>query len=165
MHQYYGNPVQQSAETRTFVGSNIKDRVCIRQVLCIAKPRDGCPGHGVFRRTCPSEDTKLFTLSGLGFCFLGQSFRSLLLILAPKKLRLSPTLKKTLHARVVAGCIDNVIRQVDQQLREASFGGSVIAQNGRKCGIAQRLGQALAKGFSCSGIITESQKAAYDVFE
>lgn len=49
-----------------------------------------------------------------------------------------------------------VVRQVDEELGEASLGRGIVPENSREGCIAQGLGKALAERFPCSGIVTEA---------
>lgn len=61
--------------------------------------------------------------------------------------------------------VNDSIREVDEELGEAALGGRIVSQHGRKGGIAERLRKALAKGFPCSSVITQSQEAAHNVLQ
>lgn len=50
----------------------------------------------------------------------------------------------------------HIVRQINEKLGKASLGCCVISQNGRERGVTKRLGQALAKSLTGTGIITES---------
>lgn len=52
--------------------------------------------------------------------------------------------------------VDNVVREVDKELSKAALGGGVVAQNRRECCVSEGLGEALAKSFAGSGVVTES---------
>lgn len=78
----------------------------------------------------------------------------------PYVISVSPALSKTkrsLDSRMAAGRFYNIIGQVDQQLSEAAFRGSIVAKYGGEGGIAERLGEALPEGFAGSGVIAESR--------
>lgn len=60
------------------------------------------------------------------------------------------------NARITG--VDDVIGEVDEKLRQTAFSSRVIAQNRRKCSIAERFGEALAQGLASSGIITQAER-------
>lgn len=47
-------------------------------------------------------------------------------------------------------------RQVEEQLGQTAFGGSVVSQDGGEGGITERLGKTLAKGFTSAGVVGEA---------
>lgn len=48
-----------------------------------------------------------------------------------------------MHQLLVVGSIDNVVGEIDQQLREAPFGGRIVSKHGRESRIPEGLGKAL----------------------
>lgn len=92
---------------------------------------------------------------------------------APKKKKKTPFRRKSVSCRSskkhvslrflhrtsgsdsVVGIV-GIIGEVDEQLREAAFGGCVVPQDRGECCIAQRLGKALSKGFASTVVIAQS---------
>jgi hypothetical protein len=54
--------------------------------------------------------------------------------------------------------VNHVVREVDEELSEASLGCSIVTENGREGCIPEGFGETLAKSFTCSGIIAESER-------
>ena len=63
-------------------------------------------------------------------------------------------LQKSEAVRVV---IDNAVGEVDQQLREATLCCGVVTKNGRECGVAKWLWEALAESFAGAGVVAEAR--------
>jgi hypothetical protein len=60
------------------------------------------------------------------------------------------------HDLLVLGGICDIVREVDEELCETAFGSRIIAKDRGKGGIAKRLGQALAKSFARTSIVTQT---------
>jgi hypothetical protein len=52
--------------------------------------------------------------------------------------------------------VDNLVRKRKQQLCQTTLSRGIITQDRREGGIPKRFGQALAKGLTSSGVITET---------
>lgn len=52
--------------------------------------------------------------------------------------------------------VNHVVREVDEELSEASLGCSIVTEHRREGRIPEGLRETLAKSFSCSGVIAES---------
>lgn len=65
------------------------------------------------------------------------------------------SLHRTSGRNSVVGIV-GIIREIDEQLREATLSGCVVPQDRREGCIAQRLGKALPKGFTSTVVITQS---------
>lgn len=67
--------------------------------------------------------------------------------------------KKIIFRSHVGNCtrvvLDHIVGEVDQKLSEAPLSCCIIAENGRKCGVAERLGETLSQCFTGAGIVTE----------
>ena len=60
-----------------------------------------------------------------------------------------------LHGRRCS--IGYIVRQVDQELGQAAFGGCVVAENGREGGIAEGLRQTLSQSLAGPAVVTQSR--------
>lgn len=60
-----------------------------------------------------------------------------------------------MHELLVVRGID-VVREVDEELCEATLGCSVIAEDRGESSIAERLGEALAQSFASASVITQT---------
>ena len=54
---------------------------------------------------------------------------------------------------LVIGGLDNIVREIDEELRQATLGGGIVAQDGGKGRVAQRFRQALAQRFASAGVV------------
>jgi hypothetical protein len=52
--------------------------------------------------------------------------------------------------------IGHTVRKINEKLRKATFGCSIITKDRRKCSIAKWFGKALSKGLARTGIIAQS---------
>jgi hypothetical protein len=75
---------------------------------------------------------------------------------------MSPTLVETIsvHELLVVGRIDNVVGEVDQQLRETAFGGCVVTEDWGEGRVSKRLGKALAQGLTSTSVVTQTESVS-----
>ena len=66
------------------------------------------------------------------------------------------TVANSVELKLVLTRLDHVVGQVDEKLGEAALGGSVVAENGRKGCIAERLREALTKSFTGARVVTQT---------
>lgn len=68
-----------------------------------------------------------------------------------------PTLIRGLHVGNTSRVgVDNIVREVDEKLRETAFSSRVVTQDARKGCVSEGFGEALAKRLACSGVITQA---------
>lgn len=60
------------------------------------------------------------------------------------------------HQLLIVPWLDDIIRKVDQKLREAAFCCSIVAENGREGGITERLWKALTQRFASTSIVAKA---------
>lgn len=58
--------------------------------------------------------------------------------------------------RMARSWLHDVVGEVDQELGEAAFRGSIVPQDRRKGGVAKRFGETLAKCLTGAGVVGES---------
>ena len=57
---------------------------------------------------------------------------------------------------VAGGGIDYIIREVDAKLGQAALGGGIVSEDRGEGGVTERLGEALPKGLTSTGVVAES---------
>ena len=62
-----------------------------------------------------------------------------------------------LHALIVVR-VQHIVREIDQQLSQASLGRCIVAEYGREGRVAERLWETLAKGLPCTSVVAQSLK-------
>jgi hypothetical protein len=57
---------------------------------------------------------------------------------------------------LIASRFDNIVREIDEKLGQATLSSSVIAEDRRERGISKRFGKALAKGLAGTSVVTQT---------
>ena len=52
--------------------------------------------------------------------------------------------------------VDDAVREINEQLGEATFGGGIVTKDGRESGVTEWLWKTLAKSLARAGIVTEA---------
>lgn len=66
---------------------------------------------------------------------------------------------------LVAPNIAHVVREIDEQLSEATLGCGVIAEDGRESGVTKGLGQALTKRFTGASVVAQTDVQLVDCLD